>query len=295
MGTSWRPWVGALLLGFLGVGGLAHARGAMAMKPVSLAFPTNDLSQYLRTERFDNVYAMLAGDGLCGLVDFRKNRILQLFAYGRFGTLQNLTYHVFYNEYYWLEGLHVYHATGTGDAVLYPFRCQSHPNDHAAEIGFDATRAEAKLRRVTLYTSPGGKAAGQCDWSARVEGARLVVEATLAPAGSEGGSTGLEGTLYPLYDRVLLDGEEKSIEYVARPGVLRGPWVGAKAVELRDSKGRLPRLRIAAEGGAVRYEAVQLTEKLAGARSLIFRAEAPGRAAKGPARCCDSMTKTAGW
>ncbi len=286
--SSLCRFIVCLSISLIGGTVLAENKTSPPSKAVSLSFPTNDLSQYLKTERLENVYATLAGDGVCALVDFRKNRVLQMFAYGQFGTLQNLTYHVLYPESYWLEGLHVYHvAEGDDKELLYPFRYHSHTDDRASNIKVDVGRAVAELRGVALYPrgatakQRGNKPVASCDWSVRTDGTSLRFNVHVTDDNIAAGETGVEGTLYPLYDRVVVGGEEKPIDYVPEPDVFDGPWVeGRASIELRDSKGRMPRLRITADGGVVRYQAVKLNKYLKGARSLIFRAAAPGKIAK---------------
>ncbi len=245
---------------------------------VSLSFPANDLSQYLRTERIENAYAILANDSIAAMVDFRKNRVIQLFAFKQFGTLQSLTYNVLYTQYNWFEGIHPYHVQG--GEVLYPFRADKFSDDRTSAIRFDEAQVQTRFDQVSLYAARGKGPAGTCGWSVRAEQTKLKFEVN-AP-GAQGGeeATGIEGTLYPLYDRVLVNGQEKVLRYERKPAVLGGSWVEGGTVEFRDSLGRMPRLRIASEGGRVKYEAVELTKRLMGARSLIFRGEAAGGKAK---------------
>jgi hypothetical protein len=243
-------------------------------RQASLAYPANDLSCYLHTEQMENAYVMLKGENIAALVDFRKNRVLRFFAFGQLGTLQNLTYHTINDASYWFEGIHPYRVQD--GAVLYPFRADKYSDDRASAIGFDEAQIQARFGQVNLYPAHGKGSTAYCVWSVRAKQTSLYFEVNSVGRKSDEDATGIEGTVYPLYDRVLVNGKEESLQYEFEPTLLGGPWVGDGTVEFRDSLGRMPRLRVTSKEGRVIYEAVELTKRLVGARSLIFRAEAAG-------------------
>ena len=57
-------------------------------------FPKTDLSESFKTRKLLEAWYLLAGENVAALVDTVKPRISKLFAFGKFGTLQQLLYDV---------------------------------------------------------------------------------------------------------------------------------------------------------------------------------------------------------
>lgn len=57
-------------------------------------FPRTDLSEHLTTRKLLDAWYLLAGKNMAVLVDTVKPRLFKFFAFGRYGTLQQLLYDV---------------------------------------------------------------------------------------------------------------------------------------------------------------------------------------------------------
>ncbi len=217
-------------------------------------FPKTDLSEYLRTRQLLDAWYVLAGRDWAALVDTVKPRVFKFFAFGRFGTMQQILVDMDCFQESGRRGIRPFYLkAGKRFTPLKdkPYVFEDTPSE---SIKFDSKVPGVMLRGIQAY-DPESVAGARMDLDVAVEHDALAVEYQ-APAEADSG--GLEIDLYPLYTDYQAEEWEKPelIDYYCwdsrhhNPAGVFAEEVSDKII-LIDRHGRMPRLTIDAPGAAL--------------------------------------------
>jgi len=216
--------------------------------------PQTDLSEYFRTEKLMESWYMLSNKNISILVDTIKPRILRVFAHGKFGTLQQLTYDT--NGFEQDVGMWgIVPTYFVGEERFYPFihQAKSFDDNSPDKILFDNKKNQINLEGITTYNK-NRESGGKLDMEILLKGNKIIISVEYP---KEAESTELTSGWYPLYTEYKRekDREWKPVEYF-RDGFLSYNSVFNKDVGKRlvltDWYGRVPILKIGCEKGSCR-------------------------------------------
>ena len=214
-------------------------------------FPKTDLSEHLKTKKLLDAWYLLAGHDWAALVDTVKPRIFKLFAFGRFGTLQQMLYDVECFQEAGRGGIRPFYLKNNKRFTPLkdkPYIFEDTPNE---AIHFEPRIPRVSVRGIQAF-DPELVAGGRMDMIVTAEADALVMEYS-APSDADSG--GLEIDLYPLYTDYQADGWDhpELVDYYCWNSRHHNP-AGVFAEELSnrivltDRHGRMPRLTIDAPG-----------------------------------------------
>lgn len=221
--------------------------------------PKDDLSWFLETQKLMEAWYVLSNENISIIVDTVKPRILQVFAHGRFGRLQQLIYDTNGRERYaGLWGIvPAYYLEGK---KFLPFihDDRSYEDNHPQSIDFDERGMRIRLCGIRCFSEDREEAKG-IDMEVSLKGNRIRVSVNY-PQEAERGE--ISSVWYPLYTDYYGEAKEekKDIEYFTHgyngsyhnhPGKHFDRIIG-RELRLVDRFGRMPELRIVSQNGQCR-------------------------------------------
>lgn len=222
-------------------------------------FPATDLSEHLRTQKLLEAWYLLASHNVAVLVDTVKPRAFKVFAFGKFGTLQQLLYDVDCFQEAGRSGIRaVYYKADRKYTTLKdrPYVFEDTPSD---SIAFDRAKDSVSIRGIKCYDPDLQPAEGTMDLEVAVSGDSFTF-AYCAPTDADRAEMEIE--LYPLYTEYRGRGWDQFevVDYFywnSRYHNPKGRFEEAvnDYVELRDRHGRVPALAISAPGMEIRIVA----------------------------------------
>lgn len=215
-------------------------------------FPTTDLSEHLKTQKLLEAWYLLASHDIAVLVDTVKPRLFKVFAFGKFGTLQQLLFDVDCFQEAGRGGIRaVYYKGGKKYTTLKdrPYVFEDTPSE---AITFDPTKSSVAISGIKCYDADLNPADGTMSLQVAVSGDDITFTYN-APMDAERAE--IEVELYPLFTdyRGRDWGQFEVVDYYCWNSRYHNPngrfeeYV-SEYVELRDRHGRVPMLAITAPG-----------------------------------------------
>jgi hypothetical protein len=250
--------------------------------PWSKLFPATDLHEYLTTQQLLDAWYLLAGEHIAVLVDTVKPRVSKVFAFGKFGTLQQLLCDMETFQEAGRRGIRaVYYR---GETRFTPLKDKPYVFDDtpSERIAFDARRRTVAIDAIQCC-GPDLQPDSRLDFGVSLKGDAFEVS-WKAPENADRAEIEIE--LYPLYTDYRGAGwsQPEVIDYYCWNSRLHNPagrFVESVPgqVELVDRHGRAPRLVIAAPGMEIRLAAFSDEERNDAHRLLVtIRGPVAGRA-----------------
>lgn len=221
--------------------------------------PKDDLSWFLRAQKLMEAWYVLSNEDISVVLDSVKPRILQVFAHGRFGRLQQLIYDTNgHKRYAGLWGIvPAYYLEGKR---FLPFihDDRNYEDNRPEAIDFDEQGNRIRLSGIRCFSENGEESKG-IDLEVSLEGNRVRVSVSY-PQEVERGE--ISSVWYPFYTDYYGEAKEgkRDIDYFTdgyndgyydHPGRHFDRIVGGE-LNLVDRFGRLPGLRIKSENGLCR-------------------------------------------
>ena len=213
--------------------------------------PKTDLFGYLTTKELSKGWYLLSNEYVTVLVDTVKTRIYRIFTHGSFGTLQQLVYDTDGYEqskgnwgivpYFWV-----------GNEKFYPFYHNYDFRKHdfpARQIDFFPNERRLVLKGIN-YASEGFAEKALVtggEMEICLDGKILNVKVKYPDTAHR---TGIHTCWYPLYDMIKTEDRMSYIEYQYGLSIL-----GPKEIELRDTKGRMPGIKISSKKQVLQFKA----------------------------------------
>jgi len=213
-------------------------------------FPKTDLSEYLKTQKLLEAWYLLASHNIAVLVDTVKPRVFKVFAFGKFGTLQQLLFDVDCFQEAGRGGIRVVYYKGGKKYTTLKDRPYVFEDTPSEAIMFDPTKSSVAINGIKCYDADLNSADGAMDLQVAVSGDNITFTYR-APIDTE--RVEIEVELYPLYtDYRGCDWERfEVVDYNCWNSRYHNPKGRfeesvSEHVELRDRHGRVPMLTISA-------------------------------------------------
>jgi len=214
-------------------------------------FPKTDLSEHLKTQKLLEAWYLLSGHDWAVLVDTVKPRVFKLFAFGKYGTLQQMLYDVeCFQEAGW-GGIRPFYLKDNKRFTPLKDKPYIFEDTPSEAIHFEPGIPRLSMRGIQAF-DPELVPGGRMDMIVTAEPDALVMEYR-APADADSG--GLEIDLYPLYTDYQTDGWKipELLDYYCWDSRHHNPAGRfteevSDRIVLIDRHGRMPRLTIEAPG-----------------------------------------------
>lgn len=224
-----------------------------------LGFPKTDFHQHFKTQRLLDAWYLLTGKNVAVLVDTVKPRIFKLFAFGRFGTLQQLLYDVDAFQESGRAGVRVVYYRGDTRYTTLKDKPYVFEDTPSRAIEFDPGRRSIGLRHIQCYGPDLMPDAEGVDFDASVRQNTVTFGYRVPP---DADRAVVEIELYPLYTDYRAPGWRKDelLDYncwdsrLFNPAGLFSETVSGR-IQLRDRHGRVPALDIACPGARINLTA----------------------------------------
>lgn len=222
-------------------------------------FPNTDLSEYLKSQRLLDAWYLLASKNVAVLVDTVKPRVFKLFAFGKFGTLQQLLYDVETFQEAGRSGLRVVYYRGRKAYTTLKDKPYIFEDTPSESITFDRVRRRVSIHGIRCYDPDLKPDKSRVDLDISQEGDGLTFSYRVAPDADRAVA---EIELYPLYTDYRGRGW-RSLEVVDyncwnsryhNPAGRFSTFVDGR-LELRDRHGRVPAMQIYCPGARIHLSA----------------------------------------